>query len=131
MFKCANLKFESKVVCCAGSLFLSHLNCHGVFFSITISLSHHFSGRQNILIILISLLQRHILANCDFGFSVELPKVREDGRSMFTAKGFARSEGYYRPELNVFTQVGCIQLWGGEFMIESWCLLALSLPMLY
>ena len=36
---------------------------------------------------------------CDFGFSIELPKVREDGRSMFTAKGFGKSEGYYPPEL--------------------------------
>lgn len=35
----------------------------------------------------------------DFGFSVELPQV-EDGRTMFTAKGFARSEGYYPSELS-------------------------------
>ena len=33
----------------------------------------------------------------DFGFSIEPPKVREDGQSMFMAKGFARS--YYPPEL--------------------------------
>jgi serine/threonine protein kinase len=36
---------------------------------------------------------------CDFGFAIELPSVRSDGRSMFTAKGFARSEGYYPSEL--------------------------------
>ena len=36
---------------------------------------------------------------CDFGFAIELPSIRPDGRSMFTAKGFARSEGYYPSEL--------------------------------
>lgn len=36
---------------------------------------------------------------CDFGFAIELPSVRADGRSMFTAKSFARSEGYYPSEL--------------------------------
>lgn len=36
---------------------------------------------------------------CDFGFAIELPGVRADGRSLFTAKSFARSEGYYPSEL--------------------------------
>ncbi len=35
----------------------------------------------------------------DFGFALELPKVCGDGRSMFTAKTFARSEGYFPSEL--------------------------------
>lgn len=35
----------------------------------------------------------------DFGFALELPEVRDDGRSLFTAKTFARSEGYYPSEL--------------------------------
>ena len=56
------------------------------------------SDRHNILIDQPS-SDTYIGKLCDFGFSVELPKVREDGRSMFTAKGFARSEGYYPPEL--------------------------------
>ena len=34
----------------------------------------------------------------DFGFSVELPKQR-DGKSMFTSKMFARTEGYFAPEI--------------------------------
>ena len=34
----------------------------------------------------------------DFGFSWEVPQV-VSGRSMFTAKAFARSEGYYPTEL--------------------------------
>ena len=35
----------------------------------------------------------------DFGFLLELPKVTPDGRSMYTATAFARSEGYYPPKL--------------------------------
>ena len=35
----------------------------------------------------------------DFGFSLELPKVTSDGRSLYTAMAFARSEGCYPPEL--------------------------------
>ena len=34
----------------------------------------------------------------DFGFSWEIPQVLS-GRSMFTAKAFPRSEGYYPTEL--------------------------------
>ena len=34
----------------------------------------------------------------DFGFSIELPK-KEAGRSLFTSKFFARSEGYYGSEV--------------------------------
>ena len=48
---------------------------------------------------LISPLQTYIGILYDFRFSVELPKVKEDGRSMFTAKDFARTEGYCPPEL--------------------------------
>ena len=35
----------------------------------------------------------------DFGFALELPAVQDDGRSLYTAKAFARSEGYYPGEL--------------------------------
>lgn len=35
----------------------------------------------------------------DFGFALELPKVCDDGRSMFTSNTFARSEGYFPSEL--------------------------------
>lgn len=35
----------------------------------------------------------------DFGFSLELPEIVE-GRSMFTAQAFARTEGYYPSELS-------------------------------
>ncbi len=35
----------------------------------------------------------------DFGFSIELPKVIA-GRRMWTAKGFARTEGYYGTEVS-------------------------------
>ena len=63
------------------------------------SLLHtHSSGRQNILIDQPA-AETYIGKQCDFGFSVELPKVREDRRSMFTAKGFARAEGYCPPGL--------------------------------
>ena len=34
----------------------------------------------------------------DFGFALELPEILGDGRSMYTAKAFARSEGYYPGE---------------------------------
>ena len=35
----------------------------------------------------------------DFGFAIELPRVCDDGRSLFTAQTFARSEGYFPSEL--------------------------------
>lgn len=35
----------------------------------------------------------------DFGFALELPTLHNDGRSLFTAKTFARSEGYFPSEL--------------------------------
>ena len=35
----------------------------------------------------------------DFGFSIELPK-HEGGRSLFTAKFYAKTEGYYAAEVS-------------------------------
>ena len=45
------------------------------------------------------LLDDHFSAKlCDFGLSVDLPKVT-DGRTVVTAPMIARSEGYFPPEL--------------------------------
>ena len=54
----------------------------------------HQSCRQNILI-----AGNGDAKISDFGFALELPKPLGDGRSLFTAKMFARSEGYFPSEL--------------------------------
>ena len=54
-------------------------------------------SRQNVLID-----DRGVGKIADFGFSLELPRVREDGLSLFTAKAFARSEGYY-PSFGIYS----------------------------
>lgn len=64
---------------------------HGATLLFSLCLSFH---RQNILI------DRNGTGKIsDFGFALELPKINDDGRSLFTATMFARSEGYFPSEL--------------------------------
>ena len=80
--RCQIVRAAMKISCCT-------YNCTSLFY---------FLFRANIL------LDRHYNAKLgDFGFARQLPKVTE-GRTLVTAPIFAKSLGYFPPELQEMTK---------------------------
>ena len=85
--------------CCTSTqqkspLFIRILNREWISGWVVLILNCWFLSRQNILID-----GSNTAKITDFGFALELPAVQDNGRSLYTTRAFARSEGYYPGEL--------------------------------